>query len=312
VVYEGQAAGMTASESFYEYFLNGYRGELKSYKYSNKGSLGSEGAGSYNYQTFVEYTQNAAKHIFGLPVKVQVKDANGTLYRQTEAEYNINFANHITKITQTLNAQNDKAISDIEYDALGNITKKTFPANYKGERMFFKYTYDRDYNMYPERIEDALGYRSEMEDYDYRYGIPLTISDMNGYTQETTIDNLGRITKILAPNEQVIGAPYTIQFEYHPQVTKETDGSLKAPAYAVTKHYDPQYPTDDLETVTFTDGFGRAVQVKKDGVVYEGGTDKKVMLVSGRDYFGETEPPFRQIEPYVKMANLGYKYKQII
>jgi hypothetical protein len=37
---------------------------------------------------------------------------------------------------------------------------------------------------------------------------------MNGYTQETEIDNMCRIVKILAPNEQATGALYTIRVEY--------------------------------------------------------------------------------------------------
>jgi RHS repeat-associated protein len=304
VIYEGKADGLTANESFYEYFLNGYRGELKNYKYSDKGSLGNSGTGGYNYLTSVEYTGNAAKHIFGLPVKVEVKGENGTLYRRTEAAYDLNYA-HLTQVSQTLDNTNSKAVVDISYDKAGNITKKTFPANSKGERMFFKYLYDRDYNMYPIRVENAFGYRSELDDYDYRYGIPLTTKDMNGYTMETKIDGLGRIVSMTAPNEQVVNAPYTIQFEYHPLAEKNTDGSIKSPAYAVTKHYDPQHPADNLETVTFTDGFGRAVQVKKDGVVYENSTDKPVMLVSGRakfDAFG------RATEAYYPVAEaLGTK-----
>ncbi|GHT17488.1 hypothetical protein FACS189429_1680 [Bacteroidia bacterium] len=287
-VYEGTPDGITANEIFYEYYLNNNFGELKNYIYSDKGSLGSSGTGAYNYKTYIEYTNNPAKHIFSLPVKVQVKDNGGTLYRETEAQYDLNYANHLTKITQTLNGQNDKAVIDIEYDRYGNITKKTLPANSQGQRMFYKYLYDRDYNTYVERVEDAFGYRSEMEDYDYRFGIPRTIRDMNGYTQETEIDNLGRITKILAPNEQVIGAPYTIKFEYLP--SGEGWGGV-----ALTKHYDPQHPDNDIETVTFVDGFGRAVQVKKDGAVYENGADSEVMIVSGRakfDAFGRVKEAY--------------------
>ena len=68
------------------------------------------------------------------------------------------------------------------------------------------------------------------------------------------------------PNELATGVPYAIAFEYQPLATFNESG-ITAPAYAVTKHYDIQHPNDDLETVTFVDGFGRAVQVKKDGVV---------------------------------------------
>lgn len=309
VVYEGQTDGMTANESFYEYYLNGNYGDLKNYKYSDKGTLGNSGTGAFNYQTSVEYTHNTGKHIFGLPTKVQVKGSDGKLYRQTEAAYDMNYANHLTKVTQTLDEGGNKAVIDITYDKYGNIKQKTLPANSKGQRMFYKYLYDRDYNMYVERVEDAFGYRSEMEDYDYRYGIPLTTRDMNGYTMETTIDHLGRIQTITAPNEQAEGAPYTIKFEYHPQVVKDATG-IKSPAYAVTGHYDPQHPADDLETVTFVDGFGRAIQVKKDGVVTEttNGTnpvDKKVMIVSGRakfDPFGRVREAF-----YPVSENMGSK-----
>ena len=61
-------------------------------------------------------------------------------------------------------------------------------------------------------------------------------------------------------------------------------------AYAVTKHYDIQHQNDDMETVTFVDGFGRAVQVKKNGVVTTAAKgsapkDETVMIVSGRNVY---------------------------
>jgi hypothetical protein len=73
VVYEGQTEGMTAGEVHYEYYLNGNFGELKNYTFSDKGTLGSNGAGAFNYRTAVEYTRNSDRHITGLPVKVQVQ-----------------------------------------------------------------------------------------------------------------------------------------------------------------------------------------------------------------------------------------------
>ena len=50
-----------------------------------------------------------------------------------------------------------------------------------------------------------------------------------------------------------------------------------------------------METVTFVDGFGRAVQVKKDGVVTSASKDENVMIVSGRnmyDAFGRVAKAF--------------------
>ena len=154
-------------------------------------------------------------------------------------------------------------------------------------------------NMYVERIDDAWGYRSEQGNFDYRYGIAKEHRDLNNFYYETDVDDLGRITGVRGPNELATGVPYAIAFEYQPLATFNESG-ITAPAYAVTKHYDIQHPNDDLETVTFVDGFGRAVQVKKDGVVTSASKgssakDENVMIVSGRnvyDAFGRVAKAF--------------------
>lgn len=143
--------------------------------------------------------------------------------------------------------------------------------------------------MYVERIDDAWGYRSEAGNFDYRYGMALERRDLNNFYYETELDNIGRVTKVRGPNELAIGVPYIIAFEYQPKAGFSESG-ITAPAYAVTKHYDIHHPNDDLETVTFVDGFGRPVQVKKDGVVTtaakgSGASDQTVMIVSGRNVY---------------------------
>ncbi|WP_419517142.1 RHS repeat-associated core domain-containing protein, partial [Leyella stercorea] len=295
--YEGAANGVVTSEAWNEYYLNGYHGELKSYKYSDKGSLGEDGNGKFDYATAIKYTDNASKHIFGLPVDVTVTGGDGSLYHHVTAKYNTNYANHITQITQQLN--DGAAVTDYKYDSYGNIIQKTLPANGKGQRMWYKYRYEPEMNMYVERIDDAWGYRSEQGNFDYRYGIAKEHRDLNNFYYETDVDDLGRITGVRGPNELATGVPYAIAFEYQPLATVGESG-ITAPAYAVTKHYDIQHPNDDLETVTFVDGFGRAVQVKKDGVVTSASKgnsakDENVMIVSGRnmyDAFGRVAKAF--------------------
>ena len=295
--YEGAANGVVTSEAWNEYYLNGYHGELKSYKYSDKGSLGEDGNGKFDYATAIKYTDNATKHIFGLPVDVTVTGGDGSLYHHVTAKYNTNYANHITQITQQLN--DGEAVTDYKYDSYGNIIQKTLPANGKGQRMWYKYRYEPEMNMYVERIDDAWGYRSEQGNFDYRYGIAKEHRDLNNFYYETDVDDLGRITGVRGPNELATGVPYAIAFEYQPLATFGESG-ITAPAYAVTKHYDIQHPNDDLETVTFVDGFGRAVQVKKDGVVTSASKgssakDENVMIVSGRnmyDAFGRVAKAF--------------------
>lgn len=285
--YEGTADGMITSEAWNEYYLTGHHGELKSYKYSDKGTLGEDGNGSFDYQTAIQYTSNSAKNIFGLPVNVTVTGGDGTVYHNVSATYNTNYPNHLTQITQQLG--NGTAVTDYKYDAYGNITQKTLPENAEGQRMWYKYRYEPEMNMYVERVEDAFGYRSEAGNFDYRYGIALERRDLNNFYYETDIDNLGRITGVRGPNELATGVPYIIAFEYQPKATFNENG-ITAPAYAVTKHYDIQHPEDDIETVTFVDGFGRPVQVKKDGTVTDvengsASSAENVMIVSGRNVY---------------------------
>ena len=285
--YEGQATGITTSEAWNEYYLTGYHGELKSYKFSDKGKLGADGSGKFDYQTAIQYAHNDNKHIFGLPTNVTVTGGDGKTYHQVSATYDLNYADHITQIKQQLGSS--EAVSDYTYDAYGNIIKTTLPANSKGQRMWYTYRYEPVMNMYVERVDDAFGYRSEAANFDYRYGMALRRMDLNHFYYETDIDNLGRVKAVRGPNELATGVPYIIAFDYQPKATFGTNG-ITVPAYAVTKHYDIQHPSDDMETVTFVDGFGRPVQVKKDGVVTTAAKgsapkDETVMIVSGRNVY---------------------------
>ena len=285
--YEGAAQGMITSEAWNEYYLTGHHGELKSDRFSNKGKLGSKGDGKFDSQTSIRYTSNSSRNILGLPTDVTVTGGDGKGYHQVSAVYDTKYPNHLTKITQQLG--NGEAVTDYRYDSFGNILQKTLPANAKGQRMWYKYRYEPEMNMYVERVEDAFGYRSEAGNFDYRYGIAKERRDLNNFYYETDVDDLGRITGVRGPNELATGVPYIIAFEYSPKAEFTANG-ITAPAYAVTKHYDIQHPDDDMETVTFVDGFGRPVQVKKDGVVTsasEGSVSdaQNVMIVSGRNVY---------------------------
>ena len=239
---------------------------------------------SKNYANLITYTntdltdgssyKTEITHLdkLGVPTSVKVTDGNGKEFRSITAKYENEFTPWaITQFTQ--NTGDGETVTDLEYDHFGNIAKKTLPKNEKGQRMFFSYTYDRKYNMYPTRVTDAFGYRSEMENYDYRYGIPLTVRDMNGYTVQYHIDDLGRTDTIIAPNEQSAGMPFTIAYKYFDA------GSDYRSRYAETDHYDPQHPNDPLRTVTHVDGLGRPHQVKKEAEIYGEGVK---YIVSGR------------------------------
>jgi len=309
--YGEKGDSLLLNESFSEYYTGSNSGgdtytfgELRRFKYSDTGNLGPFGYGTYNYMTETEYTRNkagATAYVCSLPVKHSVKDKNGNLLRQMFATWKVR-EDGVTlplmeKVKYPLTAgKTDTAIFDFEYSRYGNMVKKTFPKNEKGERMFYTVVYDNKYNIFPVKVTDAFGYSSTLGDYNYKYGIPCTTTDMNGGVMTTRLDNLGRVVSILGPNEKAAGKTYTLKMEYYPNKVKtDGKGNITAPAYAITKHYDPANSGNDIETSTFTDGFGRALQVKKDA--YIGGKEKSV--ISGRvnyDAFGRTVAAYYPME----------------
>ena len=296
LAYEGGTAPLKLNEIHNEYYVgSGDFGDLKSYSFKDN-STG-------NYKTEIGYTTNLSKHILGLPTSSKVT-MGGVTVHEVKAVYDTNYANHLTQISQKLN-DSQWAVTDLKYDAYGNITQKTLPENYKKERPFYKYRYDDKFRMYVEEISDNFEYRSYARNYDYRYGIALETEDVNGYVIKKEIDEFGRLTKVQSPKEAAAGQPYTIAMEYFPTTTV-SNGNITRTAYARTKHFDAQHPNDPIETVTFVDGLGRAIQVKKDGAITDNKTPDQqsdVMIVSGRakfDAFGRVKAAY-----YPQTAPLG-------
>ena len=267
--------GLELTHETYDYTKS--YGNLSAYSFRD---LAQDKDGNWGYDDVIQYSDQK----LGLATSVEVKGTDGTLYRKVTAQYKDKHTpTAMTQMTQHLGEKT--AVSNFKYDEFGNMIRRTFPTEDGGkptkDSSFFEYEYDRKYHMYPERITDAFGYHSEMEDYDYRYGIPRTVRGMNGYTIRYHIDDLGRTDTIVAPNEQSDGVPYTIAYKY-------ILGSDYKTSYAVTDHYDPQHPDNPLQTVTHVDGLGRPYQVKKDAEI-QGEGEK--MIVSGRvkyDALGRT------------------------
>jgi RHS repeat-associated protein len=292
---DGIQSSLITSESYYDYYTAaGTHGELSLYLFSDKGNLGENASNNYNYKTEISYLRNKpTMTLFSLPESYTVTGNSGKLYRKTEAVWFDNFATQLKEVRQII-GNGDTSKVTLGYDRWGNLSQKELPAKNKADRMWYKYEYDKHYHLFPVKVSDKLGYSSTLSNYDYRFGIPRTTTDMNGNISTTTLDNLGRIVSITGPNEYDPNDPakHTIKFEYYPgAVTKNTNGTINNPAYAVTRHYDPLHPTDSIVTVTFVDGFGRPVQVKKDAVI----NGESKMIVSGRtryDAFG------RAVESY--------------
>ena len=242
-------------------------GNLASYK---------ETATDYELDADIAYHDLQAKYIVSVPKHIAVRDRAGKIFRERSAE--INSLGDITSIT--MHNGDKPSVWDMTYDDYGNLTSLTNPENHKGQRMRYDYTYDDVLHALVTSVKDAYGYTSSTV-YDYKWAVPLETSDLNGNKMRYTYDDMGRQSTILGPKEIAAGKPYTIKFEYH-----------LAGRYARTLHYSPE---GDIETYTFADSLMRAVQTKQTGVVWAGGSNQKVSIVSGRaivDAFGRTIKAF--------------------
>jgi len=237
--------------------------------------------------TYHSETNN--NYLVGSPSSVLVT-GNGAV-RQRESD--IDSRGNVTEIRQFI-GDGTTTVTNMTYDPNnGNLTSMTKPENHNGERMMLKYIYDNEVQTYATETSDAYGYSSS-ETYDYRFGVKLSIKDINENVMSYEIDAKGRTIKVFGPLEPV-DTP-VIQFNYYPEAN---------PPYATTLHYDPCNPDNHIETVTFIDGLKRLTQVKKDADIFISAEqpDEEMMSVSGRlifDGLGRTRASYYPIR-----ENLG-------
>lgn len=325
VQYDDESDSTVMSESWSAYYTRpGDHGLLSDYRYSDKGTLGCDGAGDYDYSTSVDYgcTLTGDSYYFGQPSGVTVSKG-GKLFHYVSATYGGTIPTEVTRIRRALHDSQSAhldslgvggfrddgtngglrppvpdlpitspdshgtspakilefATTDYEYDEYGNMTRVTLPGNGFGQRMSYSCTYDGVLGMYPVSVSDSHEFSSVNDSIDYRYGIIHKRTDLHGFHTYVYSDRLGRITGYNSPIEletlnaghKDLSSPplHTISFEYEPKADLDDIGHISRPAYAVTRHLnvsdvnDPEY----FETITFVDGFGRPIQVKKESVV---------------------------------------------
>ena len=210
----------------------------------------------------VEISYHAQYNGNNIVNKVQRVEIQGMRLRTTD----IDTLGHYTAIMD-YDGQNTLATRYV-FDVYGNITDVRSP------NTAVHYSYDGDVHTYPESVTDTFGTSSQMQNYDLRYGVPLTVTDRAGNQMEYTLDSWGRPLTIRGPKEIADGAPYTIRYSYR----KAAAGK---PASATTENYDPQHPANPIKTHTYCDGLGRAVQTRHEAEV--GGVEK--LVVSGHTVF---------------------------
>ena len=260
----GDSLSVAVSNTYDDY------GNLQGYKETTTG---------YSLEANINYHKIADKYIVSVPSHITVS-SGGKTYRERSTKVDGN-----GEITEIMLHNGDKpSVYNMTYDGYGNITRMTKPENYNHQRMFYAYTYDDLYHSLVTSVKDAYGYSSSTA-YDGLWNAPSVTTDLNGQKMEYTYDALGRQMTIRAPYEIESGQPFTIRFEYFPAERK-----------AHTIHYSKD---GNIDTYTFADSLMRAVQTKQTGVVWSGGSNQKVSIVSERaviDAFG------RNIAAYYPMT----------
>jgi RHS repeat-associated protein len=201
----------------------------------------------------ITYSQDTTKNLLAMVDSLIVLDTAGNIYRKRAGEYNSN-----GMLTAHLSFNGSSwARTDISYDSDGNIKRIELPANSNNQRCQYDYNYDNETYTYPIMVTDVYGNYSEAT-YDYRFGLPLTVTDISGNQMIYTYYNDGKAKTVTGPKEIASGANYTIKFEYSDELYPFSSDTL----WARTKHFD-SISGGDFLTLTTVDGLGRVVQQKK-------------------------------------------------
>ncbi|PKF73504.1 RHS repeat-associated core domain-containing protein [Chryseobacterium sp. PMSZPI] len=255
---------------------------------------------STTYNSMIEYHDFAnPNNILNVPSAIRVYPALSTTdpIRERLADADPN-TGQITEITTKLD-NSEYATTKFAYDSFGNLTGVIYPTDANGQNYSLKYEYDSDTHKYVTSTEDVLGYLSSAE-YDPKFDVILQSTDVSGNSTEYQYDYKGRITQILAPKEREVGAPYTVKYSYNVFPTPNLNiGYISNHYIATTQNYNPQDPSNPIETITFADGWGKVVQTKKD--IEMNGAEK--MSVSGRSIYDILG---REISKYHPMSEDKY------
>jgi RHS repeat-associated protein len=285
--YEGQPTAGASSVMQFDYNAIGNMITIKD---------GGDGTAQDMISAEITYHNLNNLYIKSVPSGIIVTTAEGIKRKRTTL---IDNTGNITRIQQFL-ADGTSAVTDMQYDSYGNLSKITRPANYKNERMWYAYEYDNVAHNYVTQVTDAFGYKSTNA-YDFRFGTVTKTVSMSEEPIQYTFDDCGRLATITGPYEIGAGKLYTIAQEYYPDA---------AVPYAITRHYDPEH-NDDIRTITFMDGLARPVQVKKQTSFFKGKNidDEVGMIVSGKieyDGFGRAVKTYYPITETIGANNANY------
>lgn len=248
----------------------------------------------------------------------------------------------MNKYKVLLNSSQDYAVSDLSYDAYGNIATVMGAENHQGQRASSTFTYDPTDHQFVTTIMNQFG-ETLCSDYDHNTGNLLRTVGVNGHAMQYKYDKFDRIVSVFAPRElNTPNSPATIEYEYYfgngmnpvaltihnNEFNASEPDYAPAPASCTYQTIDrPSILAGAPTTATFTDGNGQAIQVKSykknnngtDGFVVSGfqTLNKFGKPVTTYEDFLSTSSattfalPASTLGKVVKDVQYDYQYRQI-
>ena len=204
----------------------------------------------------ISYHPITSQNVGGIPEQHIITNSANTELRKSKTE--VNSKGDVTNIKRFIGS--NFAEYKYEYYTNGNLKKSISPLNTgesESDRMFYSYEYDPTFNIYTTKVSDARGL-SSITTYDdnYLFGVPKTITDVNGVLAYYDYDSFGRMTKYRAPTD----TNWTILLYYY----KEGNSNAR---YATTEKKAPIVngvaPTLKYYSSIYVNLFGEELATKK-------------------------------------------------
>jgi RHS repeat-associated protein len=231
----------------------------------------------------MNYESIPAKHIYSLITELHVQDAQGSTVRQRYADYNDNGSLERFEF-QLFGGVNPEY--QLFYDIYGNLVRIVDPIGYE-----IIYDFDPILHFLPTSTTDSHGNSSTVE-YDYLSQEPIRTIDVAGNTMVTDYDSFGRTIAVWTDYDDKGNGLPAVSYEYFPD---------ERPARAVTynKVSHDSLDNETITTVTFSDGIGELLQLKKEAVVYDPATKAHIrgMQVGGMIVYDLTGKIIQEGQP---------------
>ncbi len=311
--HEGITESLDSEQHFIEY--DEY-GNLLTYE--SLGDTYTPAAPTDAYKTEIEYYPSitGVSNSVGFAKNIKVlRENDGALLRERSSTY---YKNKPSSVSTKLNETQTSTVN-LEYDDYGNLIEATSPGGFK---TFI--TYDDKVRNYPVTVSNSYN-ETATTDYDYAFGVPKLVTDVNGQEMRTRIDNRGRLVEVTAPNEMETVNGWTLRMQYQGEDAVPTafngsnyvvpaQGSFSwdtaasqtesnAKHHAVMRHYVEDAHQNQLLTVSLMDGMGKAIQLKKTVYANSNASTPLRWLINGkeeRDVFG------RVLKNYLPTTSTGY------